>query len=131
MLYLRAFSESERILDVDTEVPNAALDFRVAEQDLHGTRIARLLVDDGGLGSSQRMRPIVLRPQSDPGHPLINKSSILPSADMIGVIDPARKDEIVKRANSAFEPGQHTAARCLKEFKLNGPPGLLLDDDCA
>jgi hypothetical protein len=50
---------------------------------------------------------------------------------MIGVIDPARKDEIVKHANSAFEPGQHAAAQCLKEFKLNGPPGLLLDDDCA
>ena len=32
MLYLRAFSESERILDVDTEVPNGALDFRVAEK---------------------------------------------------------------------------------------------------
>ena len=77
MLYLRAFSDCERILDVDTEVPNGALDFRVPEQDLHGTQIARLLVDDGGLGSSQRMSPIVLRPQSDPGHPLINKSSIL------------------------------------------------------
>ena len=110
MLYLRAFSERERILDVDAEVPNGALDFRVAEQDLHGAQIARLLVDDRGLGSPQRMRPVVLRPQSNPGHPLINKSSILPSADMIGVIDPARKDEFVKRAASAFEPGQHAAA---------------------
>ena len=32
MLYLRAFSECERILDVDAEVPNRALDLRVAEQ---------------------------------------------------------------------------------------------------
>ena len=32
MLYLRAFSDCERILDVDTEVPNGALDFRVPEQ---------------------------------------------------------------------------------------------------
>ena len=58
MLYLRAFSECERILDVHAKVPNGALDFRVAEQDLHGAQVARLLVDDRGLGSSQRMRPI-------------------------------------------------------------------------
>ena len=32
MLYLRAFSKCERILDVDPQVPNGALDFRVAEQ---------------------------------------------------------------------------------------------------
>ncbi len=50
---------------------------------------------------------------------------------MIGVIDPSRKDEIVKRANSAFEPRQNTTAGCLKKFKLNGPSGLLLNDGCA
>ena len=104
MLYLRAFSECERILDVDAQVPNGGLDFRVAEQDLHGTQIARLLVDDRGLGSSQRMRPVVLTPQSNSGHPLINEPSILPGADMIGVIDPARKSELVNRSDSAFEP---------------------------
>ena len=32
MLHLRAFGESERILDVDPQVPNGALDFLVAEQ---------------------------------------------------------------------------------------------------
>jgi hypothetical protein len=55
----------------------------------------------------------------------------LPRADVIGVIEPARKDELVKRAASAFEPGQNAAAGGLKEFKLNGPAGLLLDDDRA
>jgi hypothetical protein len=34
MLYLRAFSECERILDVDAQVPNGALDFRMAEQGI-------------------------------------------------------------------------------------------------
>jgi len=77
------------------------------------------------------MRSVVFWAQSDPGHPLINKSSILPSADMIGVIGPARKDELVKRAASAFEPGQNAAAGRLKEFELNRPAGLLLDDDRA
>ena len=110
MLHLRAFGKCERILDVDAQVTNGALDLRVAEQDLHGAQVARPLVDDRRLGSSQRMRPVVLRPQSDPGHPLINEPRILPGADMIGVIDPARKSELVNRSPSAFEPGQNAAA---------------------
>src|SRR5258708_9712053 len=61
-----------------------------------------------------------------PGSPLI-----LPSADMIGVIDTAREDELVKRAASAFEPGQNAAAGGLKELELNGPAGLLLADGRA
>ena len=109
-LHFRAFSGRERILDVDTQVPNGALDFRVAKQDLHCTQVARLLVDDRGLGSSQRMRPVVLRPQSDTGHPLINKSSIMPCADMISVIDPGRKCKLVNRSASAFEPSPYADA---------------------
>ena len=131
MLYLRAFSKRERILDIDAQVSNGSLDFRVAEQNLHGTQVARLLVDDRGLGSSQRMRPVVLRTQSDPGHPLINEPSILPGANMIGVIDPARKSELVSRSASAFEPGQKAATGWFEELKLNRSTCLLLDDDRA
>jgi len=47
------------------------------------------------------------------------------------VIDPGGKDELVERAASAFEPGQNAAAGGLKEFELNRPAGLLLDDDRA
>jgi hypothetical protein len=50
---------------------------------------------------------------------------------MIDVIDPARKDELVQRAASVFEPGQNAAAGGFEEFELNGPAGLLLDDDRA
>jgi hypothetical protein len=131
MLHLCAFSERERILDVDAQIPNGALDFRVAEQDLHGAQVGRLFVDDRGLGSSQRMRPVVRRPQSDSGHPLINEPCILPGADMVGVIDPARKNELVNRSTSAFEPGQDAAAGGFEDLKLNGPTCLLLGDDRA
>jgi hypothetical protein len=50
---------------------------------------------------------------------------------MISVIDPAWKDELVQRAASVFEPGQNAAAGGFEEFELNGPAGLLLDDDRA
>ena len=44
------------------------------------------------------MRPVVLVAQSNSADPLVDEPSILPSADMIGMIDPAWKDEVVERA---------------------------------
>jgi hypothetical protein len=77
------------------------------------------------------MRPVVLRPQSDPGHPLLNEPGILPGADMIRAIDPARKGEIVNSSTSAFEPRQDAAAGGTEELELNRPTCLLLDYDRA
>jgi hypothetical protein len=36
MLHLRALSEGERILDIDAEVADRALDLRMTGQNLHG-----------------------------------------------------------------------------------------------
>ena len=35
-LYLGVLGEIESIFDINTQIPNRALDLRVAEQDLHG-----------------------------------------------------------------------------------------------
>src|SRR5579859_2426844 len=77
------------------------------------------------------MGPVILRAQSNPRHPFIDQPSILPSADMAIVIDPAWEDEFVNRAASDLQPGQHAAAGRLEELELNGAPGFLLDDDGA
>ncbi len=130
-LHLRAFSKGERILDVDAQIANRALDLRMTEQNLHGAQVTRLLVDDRRLGSAERMGAVVLRAQSDPGHPFINEPGVLPGADVVHVINPARKDELVECAASAFEPSQNAATGGLKELELNGLAGLLLDDDRA
>ena len=61
MLRLRGLSKGERILYVDAEIANGALDLRVAEQNLHSAQVACLLIDDGRLGSAQRMGPVILR----------------------------------------------------------------------
>ena len=50
---------------------------------------------------------------------------------MIGMIDPAWKDEVVERAAAAFEPCQNTGASGFEELELNGSAGLLLNDDRA
>jgi hypothetical protein len=50
---------------------------------------------------------------------------------MIGVIDPARKSELVNCSAAAFEPGQNAAAGGFEELELHRPTCLLLDDYCA
>jgi hypothetical protein len=50
---------------------------------------------------------------------------------MISVVDPTGKDELVERAASVLEPCQNATAGRIEELELNGPAGLLLDDDCA
>ena len=56
---LGAFRQSKRVLDVDAEVPDRALNLRVPEQDLNGAKISGLLVDDGRFGPPQRVRPVI------------------------------------------------------------------------
>ena len=114
MLDFHALSKGKRILDVDAEIANSALNLGMAEQNLHGTEVAGLLVDDRRLGPTQRVGPVIFWSQPDSGHPLVDQAGILPRTDMPGVIDPARKGEVVKRAASAVEPSQHAFAARLE-----------------
>ncbi len=129
LLHLGALGEEERVLDIDAQVTDRALDLCMTEQDLHSTQVARPLIDDRSLGSAERVGPVVLPAQPNPGHPLINEASVLPGADMIDMINPARKDEVDERTSSAFEPSEDAGAGRLKELELNGATGLLLNND--
>jgi hypothetical protein len=42
-LYLCPFGQGQRVLDVDAQITNGALDLGVAEKDLNGAKIARSL----------------------------------------------------------------------------------------
>ncbi len=77
------------------------------------------------------MRPVIVGAQANTSHPLINEPGKLAGADVIGVIDPARKGELVNRSASAFELGQNATAGGFEEFKLNRPTCFLLDDNRA
>ena len=61
-LHLRSLGKHGGILDVNAKIPDRALYLRMTEQDLDCTEIARLLVDDGRLGSAQRVSSVVLPP---------------------------------------------------------------------
>ena len=54
----------ERIIDLDPEIANGAFYFRVSEQKLDRAQIPGSPIDQGRLGSAQRMRPIKARIQA-------------------------------------------------------------------
>jgi hypothetical protein len=48
---------------------------------------------------------------------------------MVGMINSARKNEVVEHNSSAFKPSEYTAAGRFTELELNGATGLLLNND--
>jgi hypothetical protein len=50
---------------------------------------------------------------------------------MIGVVRPVWKDEVVEGAAPALQPVEQACPRRFKQFELNRPASLLLDDDGA
>lgn len=45
------------------------------------------------------------------------------------MIDPARKCIVVDRASASFEPRQKAGSHIVGDLELDGPTGLLLNDD--
>ena len=48
---INLFGYGKSIIDLDTEIPDGALDFRVTEQELDGSKIASAPIDQGRLGA--------------------------------------------------------------------------------
>jgi hypothetical protein len=46
------FSYCERVIDLDPEISDGALDFRAAQQKLNGAQVTRASVDEGRLCST-------------------------------------------------------------------------------
>ena len=92
-------------------------------------QVARLLVDDGRLCPAQRVRAVVVSAQADGCHPHVDQPSVLTGADVRGMVDPAREDEVVHCATATLQPREDAALSGIEELELRGPAGLLLDDD--
>ena len=50
---LDLFGDGKRVIDLDTEIANRALDLGVTEQQLDGPQIAGAAIDQRGFGPSQ------------------------------------------------------------------------------
>jgi hypothetical protein len=68
----------DRVINLDTEVANGALDLGVAEKQLNGTWIAGPLLDQRCFDPSKRVRTELQRIETNARTPLIDETRILP-----------------------------------------------------
>jgi hypothetical protein len=127
-LKLYLFGNAERVIDLDSEIADGALQFRVPQQKLNRPEVTCLFVNLGSLRSPHRMRAVRRVVQTGASNPAMDDPSILAGRNMGLLMDPAWK----KKAPIAdFEYRQPILDRCpalLREFELDRPAGLLLDD---
>src|SRR5437762_3354650 len=74
---INLFCYGERVIDLDAEIADGALDFRVAEQELDSPEISCAPVDQGRLRPSQRMRPEQPRIEPDAANPFGDQTRVL------------------------------------------------------
>jgi hypothetical protein len=70
------------------------------------------------------VRAIVLSPKPYAGDPLINKTSILSRAQVIGMIDAAGKDIVTQGTATTLQPGEQAGSGVRKKFELHRPARL-------
>jgi hypothetical protein len=94
-LNLRSFGQRQSIFDLDAKVADCCLDLGVTEQDLHGSEISSLLVDQSRLRPAERMSAIFLFSKPDCCHPLVYKAGVLANAQVREAIGSAGKDILI------------------------------------
>ena len=92
----RALCKGNRIVDIHTQIANGVLDVRVAQQYLDSPEVACRLVNQRGLRSAHRVRPVFMHVKADCPDPLVNQPCILARAEMTHIINTDWKDEILK-----------------------------------
>ena len=76
---INLFRYCQGVIDFDAEIPDRAFDLGVSEQELDSPEITRPPVDQGGLGTPQRMRAEQPRIESHAADPLGDEAGILRS----------------------------------------------------
>ena len=65
-LHLGLLGDLQRVINLDSQIPDRAFELRVSEQDLHCPEILGPLVDQGRLGAPQRMGAVRRGVQTPP-----------------------------------------------------------------
>ncbi len=83
----------------------------MAKQDLDRSKVAGGLVDHGSPRSPQGMRTVILPTKPDRRHPLIDQPGVLPSAEMISVVDATGKGIVIDCSSPSLMRAQMEATR--------------------
>lgn len=101
-----ASGQTERVLDVDAQVPDRAVELGVTEQDLHRAQVAGLPIDERHLGAPERIRAIGRRLEADLYQPPLQELRVLARGAAAPLIAPARKQRLVEATAALAVPLQ-------------------------
>ena len=82
------------VIDFDAKVSNGALNFRMPEQNLNRSEVPCSPVDQHSLRPAQGVRAELSWIEPDAGHPLLDKSCILPGRQAALIIATTGKQEL-------------------------------------
>src|SRR5207249_1086408 len=75
--HINLFRDGKFIINLDAEVSDGTFDLGMAEQQLNRSQMPGAPVDQGGLGSSQRVGAEEIRIEPDAGNPFGDKPRVL------------------------------------------------------
>ena len=111
----------ERVIDLNAQISDGALDLCVAEQELDGPKIAGAPINQRRLRSSEGMGAEKLRFKSDPGNPLAGAVEQGPSFLFMEVPDIKAAEEALK-GSDIVQP-LHQTFYGSKEIVVREPGG--------
>ena len=85
---LSLLGDLEGIVDLDSEIPDRALQLCVSKKEVNGSQILRPSINEGRLGPPNRVRSVRRGIKADLLHPTIYDAGILPSAEMRRRVQP-------------------------------------------
>ena len=121
----------ERVIDLNAQISDGALDLCVAEQELDGPKIAGAPIDQRRLRSSEGMGAEKLRFKSDSNNPFRDKPRVLACRHAAALVAAAREQKLVglftQRSQVAFDG----FTGLLRQLKFYRPSRLPLPDRCT
>src|SRR5215471_3155507 len=122
------FRYRERVINLDAEVSDGTLDFRMAEQELDRTQVASAPVDQRYLGAPKRVGAVDARIEADACDPLGDEPRVLPRCHAPADRTTAREQKLAGPLACDPEVVVDGLTRLVRQLKLDRAACLPLAD---
>jgi hypothetical protein len=116
----------DRVIDLDAEIADSALNLRMSEQQLDYSRVACSAIDEHGFGSAQRVGAELGWIKPDAADPFMDQSGILPGGHYTHAITAAGGQELTGLSAGQSQIFVDRLSRLIGQFEPDGSTGLLL-----
>jgi len=124
-------SDLDRVIDLDAEIADGALDLGVAEQELNGSKVPGSSVDHGRLGPPERVRAEFQRVEADAGDPLADEARILSCRQSTSRATTSGEQELAGLPVRYAQVVVEGLARLFRQLKPDGAASFFLPDRSA